>query len=114
MDPRCWRPDLPSSCFFRNSCHCCISALGLGEHVLAALEQATDAVWVCGMDVPSIRGLRAGFHTSTNWASCRKAVMLCSTWPMAGAASPFRTWREQSGYRLTLPSPLPDPAVFDQ
>src|SRR6478609_10083023 len=27
------------------------TAPGLGEHVLAALEQATDAVWVCGMDV---------------------------------------------------------------
>ncbi|MEO5313335.1 AAA family ATPase [Pseudarthrobacter sp. CC12] len=34
---------------------------GLGEHVLATLEQATDAVWVCGMDVPSIRGLHTSF-----------------------------------------------------
>lgn len=31
---------------------------GLDEHVLATLELATDAVWVCGMDIPSIRGLR--------------------------------------------------------
>ncbi|MDF2052503.1 AAA family ATPase [Arthrobacter sp. Cr_A7] len=38
------------------------TAPGLGEHVLAALEQATDAVWVCGMDVPSVRGLRTGFR----------------------------------------------------
>lgn len=38
------------------------SAPGLGEHVLATLELATDAVWVCGMDIPSIRGLRAGFN----------------------------------------------------
>ncbi|MFB0834010.1 AAA family ATPase [Arthrobacter halodurans] len=30
---------------------------GLGEHLLAALEQTTDAVWVCGMDVPSVRGM---------------------------------------------------------
>lgn len=37
------------------------TAPGLGEHVLATLELATDAVWVCGMDIPSIRGLRAGF-----------------------------------------------------
>lgn len=37
------------------------SAPGLGEHVLATLDQATDAVWVCGMDIPSIRGLRTGF-----------------------------------------------------
>lgn len=37
------------------------TAPGLGEHLLAALEQATDAVWVCGMDVPSIRGLNTGF-----------------------------------------------------
>lgn len=37
------------------------TAPGLGEHVLATLEQATDAVWVCGMDIPSIRGLRTGF-----------------------------------------------------
>lgn len=34
------------------------TAPGLGEHVLATLEVATDAVWVCGMDIPSIRGLR--------------------------------------------------------
>lgn len=38
------------------------TAPGLGEHVLAALEEATDAVWICGMDVPSIRGLRTGFQ----------------------------------------------------
>jgi Flp pilus assembly CpaE family ATPase len=38
------------------------TAPGLGEHVLATLEQATDAVWVCGMDIPSIRGLRTGFQ----------------------------------------------------
>lgn len=37
------------------------TAPGLGEHVLATLEQATDAVWVCGMDVPSVRGLRKCF-----------------------------------------------------
>jgi pilus assembly protein CpaE len=37
------------------------TAPGLGEHVLATLELATDAVWVCGMDIPSIRGLRTGF-----------------------------------------------------
>jgi pilus assembly protein CpaE len=37
------------------------TAPGLGEHVLATLEMATDAVWVCGMDIPSIRGLRTGF-----------------------------------------------------
>ncbi len=32
---------------------------GLGEHVLAVLERTTDAVWVCGMDIPSIKGLHA-------------------------------------------------------
>ncbi|APX03143.1 AAA family ATPase [Arthrobacter sp. QXT-31] len=36
------------------------TAPGLGEHVLATLDRATDAVWVCGMDIPSIRGLRTG------------------------------------------------------
>lgn len=41
------------------------SAPGLGEHVLATLDQATDAVWVCGMDIPSIRGLRTGFSVLT-------------------------------------------------
>jgi pilus assembly protein CpaE len=41
------------------------SAPGLGEHVLATLELATDAVWVCGMDIPSIRGLRTGFSILT-------------------------------------------------
>lgn len=38
------------------------TAPGLGEHVLAALENATDAVWVCGMDIPSIRGLQTGLQ----------------------------------------------------
>ncbi|MHA7285397.1 AAA family ATPase [Arthrobacter sp. MDT3-44] len=33
---------------------------GLTEPSLAALEQCTDAVWVTGMDVPSVRGLRTG------------------------------------------------------
>ncbi|ACL40603.1 putative flp pilus assembly protein CpaE [Pseudarthrobacter chlorophenolicus A6] len=36
------------------------TAPGLGEHVLATLDLASDAVWICGMDVPSIRGLRTG------------------------------------------------------
>jgi pilus assembly protein CpaE len=36
------------------------TAPGLGEHVLATLDLASDAVWICGMDVPSIRGLRSG------------------------------------------------------
>jgi pilus assembly protein CpaE len=31
---------------------------GLGEHALAALEQATDAIVLCSMSVQSIRGLR--------------------------------------------------------
>jgi pilus assembly protein CpaE len=31
---------------------------GLGEHALAAVEQATDAVVLCSMSVQSIRGLR--------------------------------------------------------
>ncbi|WP_077491116.1 AAA family ATPase [Sinomonas mesophila] len=35
---------------------------GLGEHVLAVLEQATDGVWVCGMDIPSVRGLKTGLE----------------------------------------------------
>lgn len=36
------------------------SSPGLGEHVIATLEHASDVVWVCGMDIPSIKGLRAG------------------------------------------------------
>ncbi|MEV7606262.1 AAA family ATPase [Paenarthrobacter sp. NPDC089322] len=36
------------------------TAPGLPEIGLAALEQCTDAVWVTGMDVPSVRGLRSG------------------------------------------------------
>lgn len=35
---------------------------GLGEHVLATLDQASDVVWVCGMDIPSVRGLKAGLE----------------------------------------------------
>jgi MinD-like ATPase involved in chromosome partitioning or flagellar assembly len=31
---------------------------GLGEHTLAALDEATDAVVLCSMAVPSVRGLR--------------------------------------------------------
>ncbi|MFP3578068.1 AAA family ATPase [Arthrobacter sp. SIMBA_036] len=38
------------------------TAPGLGEHCLATLEIATDGVWVCGMDVPSVRGLRKSFR----------------------------------------------------
>ncbi len=34
------------------------TAPGLGEHALAALETATDAVFLCDMSVPSARGLR--------------------------------------------------------
>ncbi|WP_284983001.1 AAA family ATPase [Arthrobacter sp. efr-133-TYG-118] len=36
------------------------TAPGLPEIGLAALEQCSDAVWVTGMDVPSVRGLRSG------------------------------------------------------
>lgn len=36
------------------------TAPGLPETGLAALEHCTDAVWVTGMDVPSVRGLRSG------------------------------------------------------
>ncbi|MDN4642702.1 AAA family ATPase [Arthrobacter sp. PsM3] len=38
------------------------TAPGLGEEVLAVLELATDGVWVCGMDIPSIRGLNHGLE----------------------------------------------------
>lgn len=31
---------------------------GMGEHMLAALEAATDAVFVAGMDVPGVRAMR--------------------------------------------------------
>lgn len=34
------------------------TAPGLGEHALAALEAATDAVFLCDMTVPGARGLR--------------------------------------------------------
>jgi pilus assembly protein CpaE len=36
------------------------SAPGLPELGLTAMERCTDAVWVSGMDVPSVRGLRSG------------------------------------------------------
>lgn len=39
------------------------TAPGLPELNLAAMEECTDAVWVSGMDVPSIRGLRSGLDT---------------------------------------------------
>ena len=54
------------------------TAPGLGEHVLATLEQASDAVWICGMDVPSIRGLRTGFQilTELNLLPARGHVVL--------------------------------------
>ncbi|WP_164205945.1 AAA family ATPase [[Micrococcus luteus] ATCC 49442] len=63
------------------------TAPGLGEHVLATLEQATDGVWVCGMDVPSVRGLRKslsvlkelqllpqGRHTVLNFADRKSGL----------------------------------------
>ena len=60
------------------------TAPGLGEHVLATLEQATDAVWICGMDIPSIRGLRTGFQILAELESrCRNSGTWCSTWPTA-------------------------------
>ena len=34
------------------------TAPGMGEHALAALEAATDVVFVAGMDVPGVRGMR--------------------------------------------------------
>ncbi|GGG71250.1 hypothetical protein GCM10011374_39910 [Kocuria dechangensis] len=34
------------------------TAPGMGEHSLAALESATDVVFVTGMDVPGVRGMR--------------------------------------------------------
>ena len=37
------------------------TAPGLTEHTLAVLDNATDLVMVCGMDVPSIRGTRKEF-----------------------------------------------------
>lgn len=63
------------------------TAPGLGEHCLATLELATDAVWVCGMDVPSIRGLSKslavlrelqllpqGRHTVLNFADRKSGI----------------------------------------
>lgn len=38
------------------------TAPGLPEIALAAMEQCTDVVWVSGMDVPSVRGLRSGLE----------------------------------------------------
>ncbi|MDQ0258740.1 pilus assembly protein CpaE [Sinomonas atrocyanea] len=35
------------------------TAPGLGECTLSALEHCTDGVWVTGMDVPGVRGLRS-------------------------------------------------------
>ncbi|BCW11576.1 hypothetical protein NtRootA4_26390 [Arthrobacter sp. NtRootA4] len=35
---------------------------GLGDVALAVLDLATDGVWVCGMDIPSIRGLNHGLE----------------------------------------------------
>ncbi|MFP5018904.1 CpaE family protein, partial [Paenarthrobacter ureafaciens] len=63
------------------------TAPGLGEHCLATLELATDGVWVCGMDVPSVRGLRKSFsvlkelqllpqgrHTVLNFADRKSGI----------------------------------------
>ncbi|MEV7131407.1 AAA family ATPase [Arthrobacter sp. NPDC093128] len=36
------------------------TAPGLPEIGLAAMEQCTDVVWISGMDIPSVRGLRSG------------------------------------------------------
>lgn len=42
------------------------TAPGLGEHSLAAVELATDAVFLCDMSVPSARGLRKELATLTD------------------------------------------------
>ncbi|BAS10184.1 septum site-determining protein MinD [Arthrobacter sp. Hiyo4] len=55
------------------------SAPGLGEHVLATLELATDAVWVCGMDIPSIRGFVPDLASSLNWTLCLRIGTSSST-----------------------------------
>lgn len=38
------------------------TAPGMPEIGLAAMEQCTDVVWVSGMDIPSLRGLRSGLE----------------------------------------------------
>lgn len=38
------------------------TAPGLGECTLAALEECSDGVWVTGMDVPGVRGLRSSLE----------------------------------------------------
>lgn len=38
------------------------TAPGLPEIGLAAMEACTDVVWVSGMDIPSVRGLRSGLN----------------------------------------------------
>ncbi|GHD04494.1 AAA family ATPase [Zhihengliuella salsuginis] len=65
------------------------SAPGLGEHLLAALERTTAAVWICGMDVPSVRGTNnalavlselqlvpRGRHTVVNLADKRSGLTI--------------------------------------
>lgn len=39
------------------------SDAGLGEHTLAAIDRATDLVFVCSTDVPSVRSLRKELET---------------------------------------------------
>ncbi|WP_035782107.1 AAA family ATPase, partial [Arthrobacter sp. H14] len=42
------------------------TAPGLPELGLAAMERCTDVVWVSGMDIPSVRGLRSGLDILKN------------------------------------------------
>ena len=75
------------------------TAPGLGEHVLATLEQATDGVWVCGMDVPSVRGLRKCFSVLKDCNCYRKAGIPSSISRTVRADCRCRMSRPQSGSR---------------
>ena len=72
------------------------TAPGLGEHVLAALENATDAVWVCGMDIPSIRGLRTGLQILDELQLLPQHRHVVSIWLITKAAWHSRMSRQQS------------------
>lgn len=62
------------------------SAPGLPELGLTAMERCTDAVWVTGMDVPSVRGLRSGLDVLKKLAILPETrhVVLNMTDPKSG------------------------------
>ena len=106
------------------------TAPGLPEIGLAAMEQCTDVVWVSGMDIPSVRGLRSGLdvlrqlnilpetrHVVLNMADAKAGLTVQDVESTIGAPVDVNIPRSRAVAFSTnrgipvLQEPLKDPAV---